>query len=89
MGPPIWTMMSMVVLDMLRAEGYGIQFQAALSGKEMNFVGYGFVDDTDLVTAPVKQSTETPATVEQVVAQPLPSRSRLMGRRHSDYWRCD
>jgi hypothetical protein len=33
---------------MLREEGFGAYFQASISGEKMGFVGYAFVDDTDL-----------------------------------------
>jgi len=68
-GPPMWTMMSSVVLDMLRAAGFGIKFESALSRKETNFAGYAFVDDTDLVTAPRLQSEGTPATPVEITAK--------------------
>ena len=35
---------------MLRQEGYGAFFEASISGGKLTFVGYAFVDDTDLVT---------------------------------------
>jgi hypothetical protein len=49
-GPQIWAAVSTPVLNMLRAEGHGAFFKAAISGEEISFVGYAFVDDTDLVT---------------------------------------
>ena len=42
---------------MLQDEGYGAFFKASISGMELSFVGYAFVDDTDLVTIPDKQAT--------------------------------
>ena len=34
---------------MLRAEGCGAFFKTAISGKTVSFVGYAFVDDTDII----------------------------------------
>ena len=43
--------MSTPLFDKLRAEGHGASFQCPLSGKIVAFVGYGFVDDVDLISA--------------------------------------
>ena len=50
-GPQIWALVSTPVLNMLRAEGYGAFFRTAISGDHVSFVGYSFVDDTDLIVA--------------------------------------
>jgi hypothetical protein len=50
-GPQIWTLVSTPVLNMLRAEGLGAEFQSALSKISTTLVGFAFVDDTDLVTS--------------------------------------
>jgi hypothetical protein len=57
-GPQIWALVSTPVLDLLRAEGYGAVFKAVISGQEIHFVGYDFVDDVDLI-ATAKSSTES------------------------------
>jgi hypothetical protein len=44
-GPQIWAVVSTPVLNLLRHEGYGAYFQKATT---ISFVGYAFVDDTDL-----------------------------------------
>jgi len=49
-GPQIWALVSTPVLNMLRAEGFAAYFKAVLDGEELSFVGYSFVDDTDVVT---------------------------------------
>jgi hypothetical protein len=48
-GPVIWAVVSSPVLQILREEGYGDFFKAAISGKQIRLVGYAFVDDTDLI----------------------------------------
>jgi hypothetical protein len=48
-GPQIWAAVSTVLLQALRATGIGGAFQSAISNKAFEFVGYAFVDDTDLV----------------------------------------
>ena len=61
-GPQIWAVVSTPVLNMLRAEGYGAFFASSLSNEKVSFVGYAFVDDTDLVTT----SKDPNATYEDV-----------------------
>ena len=56
-GPQIWGVVSTPVIALLHDEGYGAFFKASISGTELSFVGYAFVDDTDLVTIPAKQVT--------------------------------
>jgi Reverse transcriptase (RNA-dependent DNA polymerase) len=48
-GPQIWAVVSTVVLNLLREEGNGGYFKCPITGNEFFFVGYSFVDDTDLV----------------------------------------
>ena len=67
-GPPMWTMISTVILDMLRAAGYGIKFQSALSSQQTNFAGFAFVDDTDLITSPGLQSDYKQTTPAEIVS---------------------
>jgi hypothetical protein len=50
-GPQIWAAISSVVLNMLRAEQCGSFFTSAISGESLDFVGYAFVDDVDLVSS--------------------------------------
>jgi hypothetical protein len=47
-GPQIWAVVSTPVLNMLRHEGFGAYFRTAITGATISFVGYAFVDDTDL-----------------------------------------
>jgi len=47
-GPAIWAAVSMPVLNLMRSEGFGTHFRSALSDEDIRFVGYAFVDDTDL-----------------------------------------
>ena len=47
-SPTIWAVVSTPVLNMMRANGFGTTFCSALNGDIINFVGYSFVDDTDL-----------------------------------------
>jgi hypothetical protein len=48
-GPVIWAVVSSPVLQLLKKEGYGAFFKAAISGNAIRLVGYAFVDDTDLI----------------------------------------
>lgn len=48
-GPAIWAVLSSPLLDIQRKKGFGIYLFTAISKTEINFVGYAFVDDSDLV----------------------------------------
>ncbi len=47
--PQIWAVVSTPILDMLWDAGFGASFKLAISGNQVSFVGYSFVDDTNLV----------------------------------------
>jgi len=48
-GLQIWAVISMPILNMLWEAGFGAGFKLAISGTQVSFVGYLFVDDTNLV----------------------------------------
>ncbi len=48
-SPAIWAVLSTPILNMLRKQGYGCEFTSLISCKTFSFVGYSFVDDTDLI----------------------------------------
>ena len=48
MGPFIWAMVSSVLLQCMATAGHVAKLAGALSGKVLSFVGYAFVDDTDI-----------------------------------------
>ncbi len=48
-GPPIWAVISSPLLETLRAKKLGLQILSPISKKPLTFVGYSFVDDSDLV----------------------------------------
>ena len=50
-GPQIWAAVSTPLLYLLRSEGCGSFLQSAMTLENIQFVGYAFVDDTDLVTS--------------------------------------
>ena len=49
-GPQIWALVSAPCLKLLYHKGHRCFFRCALSGEEVSFVGYAFVDDFDQVT---------------------------------------
>jgi hypothetical protein len=59
-GPQIWAVVSTPVLNMLRHEGYGVYFRTAITGTTISFVGYAFVDDTDLCVTTVSPDDTLP-----------------------------
>ena len=64
-GPAIWAAVSTPVLNMMRSEGFGTFFQTALTGEEISFVGYAFVDDTDLC----ETACHTDSTAKEVATR--------------------
>jgi hypothetical protein len=34
---------------MMKDEGFGFMYKTSIEGKELKFVGYSFVDDTDII----------------------------------------
>jgi Reverse transcriptase (RNA-dependent DNA polymerase) len=61
-GPTIWALISTPVLNMLQTHGFGIKITSCISGDYLHFVGYSFVDDTDLVEFP-----DAPTTASRIV----------------------
>jgi len=49
-GLQIWAVVSSPIFDMVRNQGHGATFCASTSGNLFHFVGFGFVDDVDLVS---------------------------------------
>jgi hypothetical protein len=47
--PEIWEVMSTPVLKMMKDEGFGFMNKTSIEGKQLHFVGYSFVDDTDII----------------------------------------
>jgi Reverse transcriptase (RNA-dependent DNA polymerase) len=56
-GPTIWALISTPVLNLLRTHGFGIKIISCISGDFLHFVGYCFVDDTDLIEFPGEITT--------------------------------
>jgi hypothetical protein len=50
-GPHMWAVVSTPILNLLREEGFGFALKTSITGTNISFVGYSFVDDTDLVTS--------------------------------------
>jgi len=48
-GPAIWVVISTPLLNLLRKKGYGCKLVDPISGNRYRFVGYTFVDDTDII----------------------------------------
>jgi hypothetical protein len=48
-GPGIWMLVSIPIINMLKAQGFGFKIINAMSKETFVFVCYAFVDDTDLV----------------------------------------
>ena len=61
-GPAIWAVVSTPIFNAMRQRGYGLFLRSPASGSSFLFVGYAFVDDTDLVVDGLTSS----ATAAQV-----------------------
>ncbi len=48
-GPPIWAVIRSPLLETLRAKQLGLNILSPISKQPLTFVGYSFVDDSDLV----------------------------------------
>jgi hypothetical protein len=48
-GPAIWEVVGTPVLKMMKDEGFGFMYKTSIKGKQIHFVGYIFVDDTDII----------------------------------------
>jgi hypothetical protein len=48
-GPAIWAVVSTPLLNLLHSKGFGLSFISPISRNHTSFVGYSFVDDTDLI----------------------------------------
>jgi hypothetical protein len=48
-GPAIWLIMTIPLINMLRARGYGFRSTTVITGESYHFVCYTFVDDTDTI----------------------------------------
>jgi hypothetical protein len=57
-GPAIWAVVSTPILTMLRTANVGSFFRTPISNQDIRFVGYSFVDDTDLIQTP-RNAAET------------------------------
>jgi len=61
-GPAIWAVVSTPLLNVLRNKGFGCELLGPLSSEFLRFVGYAFVDDTNIIQSVLK---ENPAQARQ------------------------
>jgi hypothetical protein len=57
-GPAIWAVVSSPLLNVLREKGFGCKLICPLSSEYFRFVGYAFVDDTDLIQSQLVEHPE-------------------------------
>jgi hypothetical protein len=65
-GPPIWTISS-TLLNILRSKGYGLKMITPITQQILTFVGYSFVDDTDIVQSDGSPTPETIRKLQEAV----------------------
>jgi ribonuclease HI len=77
-GPAIWVAVSTPLLNMLRSAGVGCTFHRPITGEVVHFVGYAFVDDTDLIQSNLNQQE-----IEQVISDMQKSLNTWEGGLHA------
>ena len=55
-GPVLWLAVSTPLINMMRTKGHGLKYRSPLSLEEDEFIGFAFVDDTDLVQGNLKMA---------------------------------
>jgi hypothetical protein len=66
-GPGIWMLVSIPIINMLKATGFGFKVINAMSKERFSFVCYAFVHDTDLVHASEYESDKHESSVDQLI----------------------
>jgi len=69
-GPQIWAVVSSPIFDMVRAHGLGATFSSNVTKANLHLVGFGFVDDVDLVAANSSIAT-TPSQIVNTLQKTL------------------
>jgi hypothetical protein len=64
-GPAIWAVVSMPLLSVLHQKGFGCSFIFLLSSDLFHFVGYAFVDDTDILQPSLRNCQQQTLTLLQ------------------------
>jgi hypothetical protein len=58
-GPAIWAVVSTPILNALREQGFGCEIVRLLSSHYTKFVGYAFVDNTDIIQAALSNNASS------------------------------
>lgn len=66
-GPAIWAFISSPIVDMIQKSGFGTFFHTCITNQVVRFVGYSFVDDTDLVQTAQDGETAAQSVMEKAV----------------------
>jgi hypothetical protein len=65
--PPIWAVISSTLLDTLRSKGYGLKMVAPISQQPLSFIGYSFVDNTDIMQSDGSPTNDTIQKLQEAV----------------------
>ncbi len=57
-GPAIWAVVSTPLLNVLREKGFGCEIKCPFSSEYFRFMGYAFVDDTDLIQSQLQENPD-------------------------------
>ena len=63
-GPCIWLVISVVIFNMMRAEGFGMRFKTPITREAVHVVGFAIVDDADLVISETDANTTGDRTLQ-------------------------
>jgi hypothetical protein len=66
-GPPIWAVISSTLLDILCSKGLGLKMISPITLMLLEFVGYSFVDDTDIVQSDGSTAASTIQKLQDAV----------------------
>jgi len=81
-GPQIWAAVSSPIFDMVRNSGHGSTLQSLLTQDTVKFVGFGFVDDVDLIAT----DNITHRMASSILS--ATTNRRFMGNGASNIWQC-
>ena len=65
-GPTIWLVVSVPIIEMLKAQGFGLKATTAITKDHFELVCYTFVDDTDLIHTLPEGNSDTELLVTEM-----------------------
>lgn len=66
-GPPIWAVISSTLLDTLWSKRYGFHMLSPITNQIIEFVGYSFMDDSDIIQSNGDNPTEAANKLQEAI----------------------